>query len=349
MDAQATLKRARAAVLNEMGSSYVMQEIDVPQPGPDEVLIRLEASGICHSDLAAHTPSAPEDITPIRPLIGGHEGVGKIVAVGEGVVGRRIGEDVGLAFIASNCGSCEACIKGGLTLCPDATFRGFTVAGTFAEYTISKAAHAIPVPQSIPPAEACPILCAGLTVYKALKLLSPVAGQWVAVPGAGGGLGHLAVQYAKAFGLRVVGIDSTSKEGVARSSGAEAFVDFAKSKDVVGDVLKATDGGAHYSLLCVAHGGGYTDALKYARVFGKIACIGLTPFSTHSALLIEKQLTLIGTHVGTPTDAVEALSFVERGLVRCRVKAVDFSAENIEATFDALKKGTVEGRVIMTM
>ncbi|GAA5845173.1 hypothetical protein JCM5353_003923 [Sporobolomyces roseus] len=337
----------RAAVLKEMGSKYEIAELPLPVPAEDEVLIRLEATGICHSDLAAHTPSGHEtDIAPIRPLCGGHEGCGRVVKIGTRVTSRKVGDYVGLAFIASNCG---ACVKGGLTLCPEATFRGFTVAGTFAEYTISKAVHAIPVPVSIPPEQACPILCAGVTVYKALKLLNPLAGEWIAIPGAGGGLGNLAIQYAKAFGLRIVGIDSTAKEETVRASGAEAFVDFLQTKDVVAEVLKITGGGTHYSVLCVAHGGGYADALKYARVFGKIACVGLTEFSTHSALLIEKQLTLVGTHVGTPTDAIEALGFVERGLVNCVVETREFSGEVIEQTFDDLKKGKVVGRVVMRL
>ncbi|GAA5949470.1 hypothetical protein JCM3765_002672 [Sporobolomyces pararoseus] len=339
----------KAAILKELGSRYELEAVPLPELAEDEVLIKMEAAGICHSDIQAHSPEDPDtDIPPIRPLQGGHEGVGRIVKLGNRVEGRKIGERVGLAFIASNCGHCEACSKGGLTLCPEASYRGFTVHGTFGEYTVSKAAHAIPVPESIPAVQACPILCAGVTVMKAIKLLTPSAGEWIAIPGAGGGLGNLAVQYAKCFGLRVIGIDSTAKEKTVRASGAEHFVDFTKTQNVVEEVIKLSGGGVHHSVICVAHSGGYTDALKYARVFGKIAAVGLTKFSTHSALLIEKQLTLVGTHVGTPSDCVEALSFVERGLVKCEIVEKPFSGEVIEETFAEMRRGTIVGRVVMT-
>lgn len=175
---------------------------------------------------------------------------------------------------------------------------------------------------------------------------------------------------AKCFGLRVIGIDSTAKEKTVRASGAEHFVDFTKTQNVVEEVVKLSGGGAHHSVICVAHSGGYTDALKYARVFGKIAAVGLTKFScvvlsfscanlfltffspilfrTHSALLIEKQLTLVGTHVGTPNDCVEALSFVGRGLVKCEIVERPFSGEVIEETFEEMHKGTIVGRVVMS-
>ncbi|GAA6005292.1 hypothetical protein JCM11491_002648 [Sporobolomyces phaffii] len=338
----------KAAVLEQTGSTYKIKDLPLPELAEDEVLIKVEAAGGCHSDRQAHTPQDPEtDIPPIRPLQGGHEGIGRIVKLGSRVSDRQLGERVGLAFIASNCGRCEACLKGGLALCPDAGFRGFTVAGTFGQYTVSKAAHAIPIPEAISAVEACPILCAGVTVNKALKLLRPIAGEWIAIPGAGGGLGNLAVQYAKCYGLRVIGIDSTAKEETVRRSGAEHFVDFTKVENVVAEVIRLSSGGAHHSIICVAHGGGYTDALKYARVFGKIAAVGLTKFSTHSALLIEKQLTLIGTHVGTPNDAIEALEFAARGLVKCQIEEREFSAEVIEKTLEDLHRGTVVGRVVM--
>ncbi|GAA5875957.1 hypothetical protein JCM1840_006229 [Sporobolomyces johnsonii] len=359
---------SRAAVLEKAGSKYEVVELATPQPGPGEVLVRMKASGICHSDLAAHTPESPEALQPIRPLIGGHEGVGLVVKLGEGVTRRKVGDLVGLAFLASNCGVCEACTSGSVNVCQAATFRGFTVHGTFAEYAIAEAEHAILIPASVAPDQACPILCAGLTVYKALKLAQPLAGQWVVVPGAGGGLGHLAVQYgkslhspisvytrltliflrtAKAMGLRVVGIDSTAKAELVKTCGAEHFVDFSAVKDVVSEVIRLTGGGAHLSIICVAHPSGYTDALLYARTLGKIACVGLAPFGLHSAQLIGKQLTLIGSQTGSQHEAAEALSFVERGLVRCELEKR--SLHDVERTLDDLKKGRIGGRVVIEL
>ncbi|GAA5969981.1 hypothetical protein JCM21900_001306 [Sporobolomyces salmonicolor] len=336
---------ALAAVLEKPGSKYEVVELPTPQPGPGEVLVRMRASGICHSDLAAHTPESPEALQPIRPLVGGHEGVGFVVKVGEGVTRRKVGDLVGLAFLASNCGVCEACTSGSVNVCQAATFRGFTVHGTFAEYAIAEAEHAILIPASVAPDQACPILCAGLTVYKALKLAQPLAGQWVVVPGAGGGLGQRVLPVRpKAMGLRVVGIDSTAKAELVKTCGVEHFIDFSAVEDVVSEVIRLTGGGAHLSIICVAHPSGYSDALLYARTLGKIACVGLAPFG---AQLIGKQLTLIGTQTGSPAEAADALSFVERGLVRCELEKR--SLHDIERTLDDLKKGKISGRVVIDL
>ncbi|CEQ41415.1 SPOSA6832_03130 [Sporobolomyces salmonicolor] len=149
---------------------------------------------------------------------------------------------------------------------------------------------------------------------------------------------------AKAMGLRVVGIDSTAKAELVKTCGVEHFIDFSAVENVVSEVIRLTGGGAHLSIICVAHPSGYSDALLYARTLGKIACVGLAPFG---AQLIGKQLTLIGTQTGSPAEAAEALSFVERGLVRCELEKR--SLHDIERTLDDLKKGKISGRVVIDL
>ncbi|ORY79258.1 chaperonin 10-like protein [Leucosporidium creatinivorum] len=338
--------QARAAVLQAVGSSYEILNAAVPQPGPGEVLVRLQASGCCHSDVDAHTPKSPDALQPIRPLVGGHEGIGRVVLLGPGAEAhRKVGELVGIAFLAWSCGACEACTQASENLCQKAKFSGFTAQGTFAEYAVASAAHTIPIPDSLSAEQACPILCAGLTVYKGLKLVNPLAGQWCVIPGAGGGLGHLACQYASAMGLRVVGIDAPAKRDLVLRCGAEHFIDFTICGDVVAEVLKLTEGGAHVSMICSAHPSAYSQALAYARVLGTVVAIGLCPFGLHSAQLISKGLKLVGSMVGTVTDAKEALSFAARGLVKCEVETRGM--EDIEQTLQDLEAGRIAGRVVI--
>jgi len=177
--------------------------LPVPVPSEGQVLIKIEASGICHSDCEAHTPKSAEALQPVRPLVGGHEGVGRIVALGPGLSESgtsKVGDRVGIPFLARCCGRCDACKQGKENFCrmlDGLQFSGFTLQGTFQEYALGYADWVIPIPDSIPSEQACPILCAGVTVYNALRAAKPKAGQWVAIPGAGGGLGHLAVQYGQ--------------------------------------------------------------------------------------------------------------------------------------------------------
>ncbi|KAM0752299.1 GroES-like protein [Meredithblackwellia eburnea MCA 4105] len=338
----------KAAILQERGSSYSIVTLPIPVPAPTQLLVRLEATGVCHSDADAHTPKSPDALQPIRPLVGGHEGVGRIEAVGADVgAAFSVGDRVGLAFLASICEKCEACLAKASNHCSEAKYHGFTTQGTFQEYGLVDVSGAIPIPQSLSSEQAAPLLCAGLTVYKALKLAEPTKGEWVAVPGAGGGLGHLAIQYAKEFGLKVVAIDSASKADLAKSCGADAFIDFQSSPDVVSDVFSITGGGSHISLVAVGHPASYAQAVAYTRTLGRVLCVGLAPMSFHTGQIIGKGIKVIGSFVGTREDAVEALHIASKGLVRCSVE--NRNLEDLEETIADLEKGNVSGRVVIKL
>jgi propanol-preferring alcohol dehydrogenase len=209
-----------AQVIEQKGGPPVYKEIPVPKPGPDEVLIKVRYSGVCHTDLHAMKGDWPLPLK--QPLVGGHEGAGIVVAKGELAKGIEIGDHAGIKWLNGSCLACEFCKTSDEPLCPDAELSGYTVDGTFQQYAIGKAAHVSKLPKEVALDAVAPILCAGVTVYKGLKESGAKPGQTVAIVGAGGGLGSLAQQYAKAMGLRVIAIDGgDEKRGMCEQLGAE--------------------------------------------------------------------------------------------------------------------------------
>jgi propanol-preferring alcohol dehydrogenase len=209
-----------AQVVEKKGGPPVYKQIPVPKPGPDEVLVKIRYTGVCHTDLHAMKGDWP---LPLKmPLVGGHEGAGIVVAKGEMANGIEIGDHAGIKWLNGSCLACEFCKTGDEPLCAGQQLSGYTVDGTFQQYAIGKAAHVTKLPKDISLDAVAPILCAGITVYKGLKESGARPGQVVAIVGAGGGLGSLALQYAKAMGLRVVAIDGgDEKRGMCESLGAE--------------------------------------------------------------------------------------------------------------------------------
>lgn len=209
-----------AQVIEQKGGPPVYKQIPVPKPGPDEVLIKVRYSGVCHTDLHAMKGDWPLPLK--QPLVGGHEGAGIVVAKGELAKGIEIGDHAGIKWLNGSCLACEFCKTSDEPLCPDAELSGYTVDGTFQQYAIGKAAHVSKLPKEVALDAVAPILCAGVTVYKGLKESGAKPGQTVAIVGAGGGLGSLAQQYAKAMGLRVIAIDGgDEKRGMCEQLGAE--------------------------------------------------------------------------------------------------------------------------------
>jgi alcohol dehydrogenase, propanol-preferring len=201
-------KKQWAQVIEKVGGPVDYREIDVAKPGPDEVLVNIKFSGVCHTDL--HAVNGDWPIPTKLPLVGGHEGAGIVVARGE-LVGDdicRVGEAVGVKWLNGSCLSCDFCQQADEPLCLKALLSGYTVDGTFQQYCIAKAQHVAHIPEGVPLDAVAPILCAGITVYKSLKESGARPGQTIAVVGAGGGLGSLCQQYAKAMGLQVIAIDS---------------------------------------------------------------------------------------------------------------------------------------------
>src|SRR3974390_3040600 len=230
----------KAAMVHEFGKPLAIEEVPVPTPGPGEVLVKIVATGVCHTDL--HAADGDWPVKPTPPFTPGHEGAGIVAAVGSGVTNLGEGDPVGIAWLHDACGVCEYCITGWETLCPAQRNSGYSVNGSFAEYAIGAAAYVARLPENPDFAALAPILCAGVTTYKGLKETEARPGQWVAISGVGG-LGHIAVQYAKAMGLHVVALDVTDdKLALARTAGADVAIN-AKSPDAVAQGLTATRGG----------------------------------------------------------------------------------------------------------
>lgn len=248
----------------------------MPKPGPDEVLINIKYSGVCHTDL--HAVKGDWPLPSKMPLVGGHEGAGVVVARGSLVKDVEIGDYAGIKWLNGSCMSCVNCRQSNESLCGDASLSGYTVDGSFQQYAIGKAAHVARIPKDCDLEAIAPVLCAGLTVYKALKESGARPGQHVAIVGAGGGLGSFALQYAKAMGLHTIAIDGgEDKRAHCESLGAEAFIDFTKSKDIVADVKKASgDGqGPNAVVLLAVSEGPFQQASQYIRSKGTIVCVGL--------------------------------------------------------------------------
>jgi propanol-preferring alcohol dehydrogenase len=243
-------KKQMAMVVEKTGSPVVYKEIDVQQPGPDEVLINVKYSGVCHTDL--HAVNGDWPLPTKLPLVGGHEGAGVIVAKGDLVTDVEIGDHAGIKWINGSCLACDFCQQSDEPLCSKALLSGYTVDGSFQQYAIAKAAHVARLHKDIPLDGVAPVLCAGITVYKGLKESGAKPGQTVAIVGAGGGLGSLAQQYAKAMGLRTIAIDAgeEKRKMCLEELGSYAFVDFSTSQNVAKDVMAATEDG----LVCAVSG-----------------------------------------------------------------------------------------------
>lgn len=283
-----------AAVVTDFGQPLQICEIEVPSPGFGEVLVELEASGICHTDLHAARGDWPAK--PKLPLVPGHEGIGTVVAIGDGVSDVAIGDRVGNAWLWSACGRCEYCRTGRENLCESQRNGGYTVNGSFGAYMLVNADYAVRIPDGVDLLEAAPILCAGVTVYKGLKVSEARPGQWVAISGIGG-LGHLAVQYARAMGLRVVAVDvDEPKLALAKRLGAEVVVN-AKQGDVVAAVQWAT-GGVHAVLVTAVQPAAFEQAIGLVRRGGTVVLVGLPPgdFAAPIFDIVLKGLTIRGIH-----------------------------------------------------
>ncbi|KMO71449.1 alcohol dehydrogenase AdhP [Mycolicibacterium chlorophenolicum] len=333
----------RAAVVHQLGSPLTIDELELPKPDYGEALVKLETSGVCHTDL--HAAHGDWPVKPTPPFVPGHEGYGTVVAVGDGVDDLKVGDKVGNAWLWSACGRCEYCRTGWETLCEHQRNGGYTVNGSFGSYMLVNAAYAPRIPDGVDPVEVAPILCAGVTVYKGLKVTDTRPGQWVAISGIGG-LGHVAVQYATAMGLRVVAIDvDDSKLALATSLGAEVVVN-ARTADVVAEVRNAT-GGVHGVLVTAVHPEAFGQAIGLARRGGTIVFVGLPPGDFPASIfdIVLKGLTIRGSIVGTRQDMVEAIDFFARGLIHPTVHTA--ALDDINTVFADMEQGRIDGRVVI--
>jgi propanol-preferring alcohol dehydrogenase len=235
-------QQMRAAVVEQFGKPLVSQEWDIPTPGPGQILVKTEACGVCHTDLHAARGDWP--IKPTPPFIPGHEAIGLVVGVGSGVTIVKEGDRVGVPWLYSACGHCEYCLSAWETVCAEAEFGGYTKNGGFAEYVLADPDYVAHIPAGLGAREAAPLICAGITTYKGIKETGAKPGEWIAISGVGG-LGHLAVQYAKVMGLQVCAVDiDDSKLAHAKKLGADLVIN-ASTGDPAAAVKKETGGGAH--------------------------------------------------------------------------------------------------------
>src|SRR5271165_5660218 len=337
-------KTMKAAVVHAFGKPLAIEGVPVPTPSYGEVLVKVTATGVCHTDL--HAASGDWPAKPTLPFIPGHEGVGFVAAVGPGVKNLKEGDVVGIAWLHDACGHCEYCESGWETLCAEQHNSGYSVNGSFAEYAIGSADFVARLPKDANFAELAPILCAGVTTYKGIKETEAKPGEWIAISGLGG-LGHIAVQYAKAMGLHVVGLDVTEdKLALARDLGAEVAVN-ARSPDAVAQVMHATGGGAHGVLVTAVSPAAFAQALRLARRRGTVSLVGLPPgeFATPIFDVVLKRVTIRGSIVGTRGDLAEAIAFAGEGKVRAHIHPAKL--EDVNQIFSDLKEGSVDGRMVM--
>ncbi|RCK65201.1 Alcohol dehydrogenase 1 [Candida viswanathii] len=340
-------KTQKAVVFEKNGGELEYKDIPVPTPKANELLINVKYSGVCHTDLHAWKGDWP--LATKLPLVGGHEGAGVVVGMGENVKGWKIGDFAGIKWLNGSCMSCEFCQQGAEPNCGEADLSGYTHDGSFEQYATADAVQAARIPAGTDLAEVAPILCAGVTVYKALKTADLAAGQWVAISGAGGGLGSLAVQYAVAMGLRVVAIDGGDEKGAfVKSLGAEAYIDFLKEKDIVSAVKKATDGGPHGAINVSVSEKAIDQSVEYVRPLGKVVLVGLPAGSKVTAGVFEavvKSIEIKGSYVGNRKDTAEAVDFFSRGLIKCPIKIVGLS--ELPQVFKLMEEGKILGRYVL--
>ncbi|MGO4250173.1 alcohol dehydrogenase AdhP [Paenarthrobacter sp. RAF54_2] len=333
----------QAAVVTEFGTDLKVMEMERPTPGPGQALVRLITSGVCHTDL--HAAEGDWPVKPTPPFVPGHEGVGEVVALGEGVTDVALGDIVGNAWLWSACGDCQYCRTGWETLCESQQNGGYSVDGSFGEFMLVDTRFAARIPEGSDPVEVAPVLCAGVTVYKGLKMTEARPGQWVTISGIGG-LGHIAVQYAVAMGLRVAAVDiADDKLALAREHGAELTVN-ALHEDPA-EVIQRETGGCHGVLVTAVHPSAFGQAIGMARRGGTIVFNGLPPgdFPAPIFEIVLKGLTVRGSIVGTRQDLEEALEFYAQGKIKPTVSTRELSEVN--AVFDEMKHAKIDGRVVL--
>jgi propanol-preferring alcohol dehydrogenase len=334
----------QAAQVDQFGKPLVLREVIVAPPGPGQILVKTEACGVCHTDL--HAANGDWPLKPSLPFTPGHEGIGIVTALGAGVTAVREGDRVGVPWLYSACGHCEFCLAAQEPVCAQAQFGGYTKNGGFAQFILADPNYVAHIPAGLSATEAAPLICAGITSYKGLKETQARPGQWVVVSGIGG-LGHLAVQYAKAMGLLVCAVDiDDAKLAHATRLGADAVVN-AKGADPVAPVVRATGGGAHGVLITAPSLAAFRQGVGMTRKHGTCVLVGIPPgdFPTPLFDVVANCITIRGSFVGTRGDMAEALMFGALGKVKADIELQPLSA--INTVLERLACGEVPSRVVL--
>ncbi|HEY8880669.1 MAG TPA: alcohol dehydrogenase AdhP [Roseateles sp.] len=334
----------KAAVVRAYREPLSLQEVPVPEVPAGQILVKVAACGVCHTDL--HAADGDWPVKPPLPFIPGHEGVGHVAAVGASVKGIREGDRVGVPWLHTACGHCEHCLTGWETLCDHQQMTGYTVNGGFAEYVLADPAYVGHLPAGLSFESLAPILCAGVTVYKGLKVLGARPGQWVAIVGVGG-LGHLAVQYARAMGYHVVAVDiDKGRLQLAQQLGAELCVNSAEQDPVA--ALQKELRGVHGALVTAVSRESFGQALGMLHKRGTMSMVGLPPgdFALPIFDVVLNAKTVRGSIVGSRQDLNEALQFAAEGAVKATTTT--HRLDDINRIFDDLRHGRVDGRAVLS-
>ncbi|HEY4162609.1 MAG TPA: zinc-dependent alcohol dehydrogenase [Dongiaceae bacterium] len=342
----------RAAVLRKIRDKLRIERLPIPEPGPGEILIKVVACGVCHSDL--HAIDGDWNPPPVLPLVPGHEVTGHVAELGpgvqtSGVTGFRRGDAVGVPWMWSACGTCEFCLAGMETICRSGEASGYSKPGGYAEYMIARADFVARLPKRADLYAIAPILCAGVTTYRGLKRTGARPGNWVAIIGIGG-LGHIAVQYATAMGLRVAAVDvAPDKLALARRLGAEFCVD-ASQENPVRAIRAKLGGGAHAAVVAAVATPAFEQAIGMLRPAGTAVFVGLPggkadEIRASIAAISGKELSIRGSSVGTRLDLGEAVDFALRDRVKARISTEPLSAAN--SVLNRMRRGKIVGRVVL--
>lgn len=332
----------KAAVVRKFGEPLDICEVDRPVLTDSGIIVKVAASGVCHTDL--HAADGDWPVKPQPPFIPGHEGVGTVVEVGRNVKGVKEGDRVGVPWLYTACGHCRHCMGGWETLCTEQQNTGYSVNGGFAEYVLADPNYVGHLPDGLDFAPAAPVLCAGVTVYKGLKETETRPGQTVVISGIGG-LGHMAVQYAKAMGLHVIAVDiAKDKLDLALELGADMAIN-ALETDPVAEVQAG--GGAEGVLVTAVAGKSFSQGVGMLARGGTMSLVGLPPedfpLSIFDTVLNRK--TIRGSIVGTRNDLAESLQFAAEGKVAAHYTTE--TLDDVNSIFDRMRKGQIEGRIVM--
>ena len=336
----------RAAVVTAFTAPLEMQDLPVPEPGPGQVLVRIECTGLCHTDIHAARGDWPA--TPTPPFVPGHEGIGRVEALGDGVAERAVGDRVAIAWLGSACGECRYCIGGWETLCESQQNSGYSIDGTFAEYTVVDAAFATPVPDAVSSQDAAPLTCAGVTTYKAIKVARVAPAELVAVFGVGG-LGHLALQYARIAGGFVVAVDvEDDKLAMATDLGADHVVN-ARTTDPVAAIQAL--GGADVAVALAASPQSFGQAYRSLRRGGRLVCVAMPADDAAVSVPIFDMVvggkSVIGSIVGTRNDLADVFALHAAG--RTRVITVGRKLDEVNESIADVLAGRVPARVVFEL
>jgi propanol-preferring alcohol dehydrogenase len=335
----------RAAVVRSFGEPLMIEERPIPEPGPGQIRVRIETSGVCHTDI--HAAHGDWPVKPALPLVPGHEGVGLVDALGDGVDRVAIGQRVAIPWLGGADGSCEFCVKGHETYCLHPTFTGYTVDGGYREYSIANADYVGIVPTGVDPLDAAPLTCAGVTTYAAVKAAKVGPSDLVGVVGIGG-LGHLGIQYARIAGAFTVAIDvDETKLELAKRLGADHVIN-AATHDVVEEMRKL--GGADAVVSTAATPEPLRAAFTALRPTGRLVLVGLPAHNEFPLPIFETVLRgvqVIGSLVGTREDLAEVFELHAGG--RTTVELETRRLEQINEAFAEILRGSVPARLVLDL